>query len=86
MPRTMKELAQEALAVQDACNLSGVVQSFARAMRDLCDLVPDTSPRNTHPVAVLWADKVAHLAGTQDLGNEQVSKAYREVYRLVEAA
>lgn len=83
-PRTLKDLAKEAIAVQDACNLSGVVISFAAAMRDLCDLVPNTGERNRHPIAVLWADKVASLVGIQNLGDDRVMNAYREVYRLAD--
>lgn len=76
MSKTLKQLAQEALDVQNACNLSGVAQSFARVMIDLGEHTKGTDERNTHPVAILWADKIAHLTGTQDLGNSAVTKAY----------
>jgi hypothetical protein len=84
MTRTLQELAREALAVQDACNLSGVAHGFARAMADLCALVPGTDARNAHPIAVLWADKIAHLTGTQAIGHDRVMDAYREIYSLIE--
>lgn len=63
--RTLAQLAAEALAVQDACNLSGVVHGWSRAMRRLSQLLPDlgTEGRNRHPVNVLWASKVTHLSG-----------------------
>lgn len=78
MNKTMKELAREALAVQDACNLSGVVHGFSRAITNLRELLPNagTDAINHHPVCLLWADKIAHLTGTQDLGNSDVMKAY----------
>jgi hypothetical protein len=76
MSKTIKQLAQEALDVQNACNLCGVVQSFARAMIDLGEHTKGTDERNTHPISVLWADKVAHLTGTQSFGNDVVTKAY----------
>jgi hypothetical protein len=82
--RSMKELAREALAVQDACNLSGVAHGFARAMSDLCEHGLDTDARNHHPIAILWADKIAHLTGTQNLGDDLIYKAYAEVHRLAE--
>ena len=82
MSKTIKELAQEALDVQNACNLCGVVQSFARAMIDLGEHVKGTDARNAHPITVLWADKVAHLAGIQDIGNDATMKAYNVVYDL----
>ena len=33
--RSLKELAQEALDVQDACNLSGVVHGWSRSISEL---------------------------------------------------
>ena len=77
--RTLKELAQEALQVQNACNLSGVAQSFARAMSELGNYTRSSTERNTHPIAVLWSDKIASLTATQDLGNDRVLRAYHEV-------
>ena len=84
------ELAKEALAVQDACNLTGVVHGFSRAMTRLRGALPDagTDELNHHPVSVLWADKIAHLTGTQvfadnDLG---IQRAYRWAFDLTDAA
>lgn len=76
--KTMKELAQEALNVQDACNLSGVVHGFSRAITNLRDLLPraGTDEINRHPISVLWADKIAHLTYTQCIGNEVILQAY----------
>lgn len=66
--RTLAELAREALTVQDACNLSGVVLSFGRAVCRLRALLPDASTDriNRHPICQAWADKVASLAGVQN--------------------
>lgn len=62
--RTLQQLAKEALMVQGACNLSGVVHGWSRAMRRLCELCDlGTDGRNRHPINVLWADKVKHLTG-----------------------
>lgn len=86
-PETKAELAklcESALAVQDACNLSGVVQGFAKdilTLRRLLNLGTDAT--NTHPIVVLWADKIAHLTGTQELGNPTVMAAYTTVYKLL---
>jgi hypothetical protein len=65
MARTLAALANEAIQVQDACNLSGVAHGFARAMSDLMDHTNGTEERNHHPIAILWADKIASLTGTQ---------------------
>lgn len=84
MTKTLKQLAQEALDVQNACNLCGVVQSFARAMADLGEHVKGTDARNSHPISRLWADKVANLTGTQTIGNDATIEAYNAVYKLTE--
>lgn len=85
MSKTMQDLAREALDVQDACNLSGVVHGFSRAMESLCRLVPDTRERNRHPVCVLWADKIAHLTGTQCVRDQKaVNEAYSWAYDTLE--
>jgi hypothetical protein len=84
--RTWKELAEQALAVQDACNLSGVVISFATIIKEVRARLEEekqggTDNVNTHPVCVLFADKIAHLTGTQSLGNDVVSAAYTWAYK-----
>ncbi len=68
--RTMKEMAQEALNVQDACNLSGVVHSFSRTITDLRLLLEkelgtdfSTDKLNRHPVCILFTSKIASLTG-----------------------
>jgi hypothetical protein len=69
--RSEQELIKEALQVQDACNLSGVVFSFARAMQRLCDLSRElgqgTDWKNKHVVCKLYADKIKSLTGELDL-------------------
>lgn len=81
MSKTIKELAQEAINVQDACNLCGVAQAFARAMVDLGEHTSGTDERNNHPIARVWADKIAHLAGTQ-LNEPAIVRAHADVDRL----
>ena len=89
--RTWKELATEALAVQDACNLSGVVISFGHVIREVRAMLEaenkgGTDAVNTHPVCVLYADKVAHLTGTQGFGNDGVGAAYTWAHDLTKKA
>lgn len=66
-PRSEAQLIQEAIDVQDACNLSGVVHSFSRAMSRLWDIAHEqgkgTDWVNTHRVARLYADKIKSLTG-----------------------
>lgn len=84
MPRDLSVLAREALDVQDACNLCGVAQSFARAMIDLGAYCGGTDERNHHPIAILWADKIAHLTGTQSFG-APIGPAYDAVRAMAGA-
>lgn len=64
--RTLAQLAQEALDVQDACNLTGVALSFSRAMCDLRTLVGGGDSLRAHPVTVLWMDKLMDMIGRVD--------------------
>ena len=85
--RTIAQLAQESLDVQDACNLSGVVLSFGRSILRLRRLLEALGPLSTdqvnqHPICQLWADKIAHLSGTQSLDNTWSTAAYHAVYEL----
>lgn len=82
--RTLPELAQQVLDVQDACNLSGVVHAWSRAITNLRELMPTagTDALNRHPINKLWADKVAHLTGTQYLMCQAVDDAYGVVSEM----
>lgn len=91
--RTMSELAREALDVQNACNLSGVVHSFSRAITRLRALLDadgkgGTTAVNGHPICVVWADKIASLAndGAAQLDLERGSflACYDTVCKLAE--
>ena len=89
--KTIKQLAQEALDVQDACNLSGVVHSFARSLGALRDALAangdrvSTSAINAHPIAKVWADKIAHLTQTQSGAFGDIHHAYGVVHELANA-
>jgi len=60
--------------VQDACNLCGVVQEFARIIHELRmgDPYKGTDEINQHPVCVLYADKIASLAGIQGITDRTI--------------
>lgn len=74
MDANLQKAAKDALTVQDACNLSGVVHAFARAMTVIRESTPGTEDANRHPVAVLFADKIMDLVGRPDLS--AYGKAY----------
>ena len=79
---------QAAIDVQDACNLSGVVFSFAEIMERLCNTAHaeghGTDWKNHHPIAVLFADKIAALAGTGDSSDSNYATAYHDTKKYLE--
>lgn len=84
---TYVELAQQSLDVQDACNLSGVVHAFSRAMtllwKEADTRGEGTEWINQHPIVTLFIDKLASLNRTQgDLS--AVLAAYDRVHAIVE--
>lgn len=82
---TLREAAQTALDVQDACNLSGVVRSFAEVTQVLWDeahkIGEGTEWVNSHPITLMFVDKLADLSGQPVMNYGQ---AYRDVRRLAE--
>lgn len=80
---TLQKAAQTALDVQSACNLSGVVRSFAEiTMWMRTDLHLGTDACNTHPVSRLFAEQISHLTGAGVGDHETYRKAYDECTRL----
>ena len=56
---------QDALDVQNACNLSGVAHSLFEVCRRLrASGVTDTSAVNTHPIVRMYASKIGDLTGS----------------------
>jgi hypothetical protein len=83
MSRSLQELAQEALSVQDACNLSGVVHAMSRVMSDLWDHARQagqgTDWVNRHPITQVFIDKLVQLSQYQDTS---AMALYHEVLNL----
>jgi hypothetical protein len=52
-------------------NLSGIVFAFAEAMKKICEESnankQGTEWKNTHPIAVLFASKIASLTHSEDI-------------------
>ena len=69
---------KDAVVVQDACNLSGVVHSFAEVVSRIWEEAHEkgkgTDWVNKHPICMLFADKILSLAGGN--GDENFRKAY----------
>ena len=84
----LPQLAHEAIDVQNACNPLGVSKGYAAAMQSLADCLramgepADTRQLCDHPIARLWAAKVADLHGFNacavgdSLGRNNYSDAY----------
>lgn len=61
-------LSDNALAVQDACNLTGVLLSFVRDIKTLSQAADEgivARPLSRNAVIMLYADKVCDLAGVK---------------------
>lgn len=85
---------EEAIQVQDACNLSGVVHSFSRVVSKVREqLCIDTGGKystddvNQHPICKMYAEKILHLAGecSMDTFSECQEQAERLKEREVQA-
>jgi hypothetical protein len=68
-PWHVTDYAKRALDVQDACNLSGVVNSLSEVTKHLWSIANyrhlGTEWVNHHPIVILFVDKLASLAGCQ---------------------
>lgn len=87
--RPLQQLAQEAMDVQDACNLSGVVKAWARAVTELwehgragrIENFQGTRSINQHPICQMYCSKVIQLTGLGD-NQENFSSAYNACDKL----
>jgi hypothetical protein len=84
----MSNIYRNALDVQDASNLSGVVLQFARDMRRINEEVRagggGTEQVNKHPVCRLYAEQIAWLTGAGSGDMETYRQAYEACRRKVE--
>lgn len=70
----------DAILVQDACNLSGVVHSLAIHCQKLREEGNDTDEINKHPATVMYVAKLAHLCGIDvDWSTDPIKNAYKEL-------
>lgn len=77
--RTLQQLAQEALDVQNACNLMGVSRSFNLAVLRLRFLLNlDGDGLRNHAITALWVDKIADMTGR----GKDIMDAYTTVDKL----
>jgi hypothetical protein len=80
--KSIRNMATQALAVQNACNLSGVVHSFSAILTALWEHAREqgkgTDWVNQHPVCILFAAQVSHLTSGTITGSEVYSAAYNQ--------
>lgn len=77
--RTVQQLAEEVLKIQDACNSTAVVGTMHRAMKRLLRITTSTEETNQHPITCLYIDKLCHLAG---LPQPFIPNTYENVRKL----
>ena len=71
--KSVPELCEEALMIQDACNLYALANRFARVLEDLRgNGVSMGDELRQHPVTVLWVNKIDSLVHS----DQRFDKAY----------
>lgn len=80
--KTIKELADEAVLVQSACNGFAIANSYGKMMTNLRDALKesgepnDTDDLRNHPINRMWASKIHDLAGLGLSDMEMYSDAW----------
>jgi hypothetical protein len=84
--KTMKELAQMALDVQDSINLSRVIHSWTEVISALRGLLPnaDMDTIRMHPINKLFAAKVIELTWIGITRQDRYEQAYVECEQLTQ--
>jgi len=65
-----------AIDVQDACNLSGVVHSFADVCSNIMQNGGNSNTIKNNPAVILFVDKITNMIGEIDF------KKYNESYEI----
>lgn len=80
--KTIDELYIEAIEIQNACNLCGLAQRFAKVMKELMQLVDTgTDDINRHAIVTLWLDKFNSLNGIQ-FDDSPIALAYNKAFSV----
>lgn len=85
----LDKLVVDCWQVQNASNLLGVSLSFHKALCELRTLPPEIRIHevNSHPVTIMWMDKLMSLTGTQSyapIEGQRISEAYEWVRKYAE--
>lgn len=82
MTMTIDQWAKDALQVQDASNLNGVVNSYREFLNQCIDEGLGNDHRHHHPVSVAFAYKIASLCGMEPLGCKVANDAFHWLERV----
>lgn len=74
MARSLKELATEALKVQNASNLRGIVNSFSKLLDDMTEHATSSDALNYHPIVRLYVHKIASMSAVECIDTELYNK------------
>lgn len=80
--KSLKELAQEAITIQHACNLSGLVHAWPGVIESLRSIHPatlDTTELARHPINKMWAYKIYSLSCGEPYSHKDDQK-FNEAY------
>ena len=89
--KTLKELANDAIQMQDACNGFAIANAYGKTMSDLRDALKeageptDTDALRNHPINRLWASKIHDLAGMGLSGLFLYAEAYNWCVKQLES-
>lgn len=81
---TLKQAAQSALDVQDACNFSGILHSLSSIVLDVLWAQPGANSQwiSHHPIIVMYMLKLAELGGWDSTLNPAYEPAAQECKAL----
>ena len=81
--KTIEQLANEAVLMQDACNGLAIARAYGAAVTNLRDALAeageptDTDSLRSHPIKRLWASKIHDLSGMGVSNLDRFSDAYQ---------
>lgn len=62
-----KKMCDDAIFVQDACNLIAVVNTFSRHLKTMQESGMGTDEICNHPVSVMFSSKIASLTNSESV-------------------
>lgn len=76
MEKTIKELAEEVIQIQDACNIVALSKLFNEHCIELLRITGSMSEVNAHPIMMMWMNKFVDMTGF----DEGLDYYFKEVY------